>query len=77
MTSIRQDNMIRQRHLRDRFVMAQSVSHAVIGNRGRPIRRDTMINRLQERGIHYRHPARCQAFTRHHRQERQRWALNN
>ena len=57
--------------------MAQSTSHAVIGNRGRPIRRDTVINRLQERGIHYRHPARCQAFTRHHRQERQRWALNN
>ena len=44
MTSIRQDNMIRQRHLRDRFVTAQSMSHAVIGNRGRPIHRDTVIN---------------------------------
>ena len=31
-TSIRQDNMKRQRHLRDTFVMAQSTSLAVIGN---------------------------------------------
>ena len=44
MTSIRQDNIIRQRHLRDRFVAAQSMSHAVIGNRGRPIHHDTVIN---------------------------------
>ena len=29
-TSIRQDNLIRQRHLRDRFVTAQSTSYAVI-----------------------------------------------
>ena len=46
-TSIRQDNMIRQRHLCVRFLTAQSTSHAVIGNRERPIDSDTVINRLR------------------------------
>ena len=54
--------MIRQRHLHDRFVTAQSKSHAVIGNGGRPIQRDTVINCLRERGFHYRRPARCQTL---------------
>ena len=57
--------MIHQRHLRDRFMTAQFTSHAEIGNRGRPNHRDTMINRLHERGIHCRRPARCQGLTRH------------
>ena len=50
--------MIRQLHLPDRFVMAQSTLHVVIGNRGRPIHHDKVINRLRERGIHCRPPAR-------------------
>ena len=41
-TSVRQDNFIRQRHLRDRFVTAESTSHVVVGNRGRPISRYTV-----------------------------------
>ena len=52
--SIRQDSMIRQRHLRNRFVTVQTTSH---GNRGRPIHRDTVITRLIECGIHCRRPA--------------------
>ena len=76
-TSVRQDNFIRQRHLRDRYTTAQATSNVVIGNRGQPIHRDTVINRLRERGIHCRRPVRCQALTRRHRLERQRWALNN
>ena len=57
--------MIRQLHLRDRFVMAQSTLHVVIGNRGRPIHHDKVINRLRERGIHFGPPAQCQVLTRH------------
>jgi len=49
----------------------------MVGNRGRSIHRDTVINCLRERGIHCRRPARCQALTQRHRLERQRWALNN
>ena len=46
-TSLRQDNLIRQRHLRNKFSTAQSMSNTVIGNRGRPIHRDTVFNRLR------------------------------
>ena len=76
-TSVRQYNYIRQRHLRNRFATAQSTAKAMVGNRGRSIHRDTVMNRLRERGIHCRRPARCQALTQRHRLERQRWALNN
>jgi len=40
-------------------VTAQSTAHAVNENHGRPIHRDTVRNRLCERGIHCRRPARC------------------
>ena len=46
-TSIRQYNLKRQRHLRDRFSTARSMSNAVKGKRGRPIHRDKVINRLR------------------------------
>ena len=48
-TSIRQDNTIRQRHLRDRSVTAQSTSHAVIRNRGKPIH----SFRLRDNSVHF------------------------
>ena len=76
-TSVRQDHYIRQRHLRNRFATAQSTANAIVGNRGRSIHRETVINRLRERVIYCRRPARCQALTQRHRLERQRWALNN
>ena len=34
-TSVRQDNYVRQRHLRDRFVTAESTSRLVVGKHGR------------------------------------------
>ena len=43
-TSIRQDNYIRQHHLRDRFLTAQSTSDMDIGNRGRTISRNTVLS---------------------------------
>jgi len=33
-TSVRQDNYIRQRHLRNRLAMAQSTANAMVSNRG-------------------------------------------
>ena len=45
--TICQENMIHQRHLRDKFMTAQITSHAVIGNYGRPNHRDTMITCLR------------------------------
>ena len=38
-TSVRQDNFICQRHLRNSFVMAESTSPVVVGNSDRPINR--------------------------------------
>jgi len=76
-TSVRPDNYKRQRHLRNRFATAQSTADAMVDNRGRSIHRNTMINRLRERGIHCRRPAQCQVLTQRHRLERQHWTLNN
>jgi len=76
-TSIRQDNYIRQRHLRDRFVTAQSTSRIVVGNRGRPISRHTVRNRLRERGITCRRPYRGLILTLRHRHQRLIWARNH
>jgi len=77
--SVRPDNYIRQRHLRNRFATAPSTADAMVDNRGRSTHRDTVINRLsvRERGIHCRRHAQCQALTQRHRLERQHWALNN
>ena len=66
-TSVRQDNFIRQRHLRDRFVTAESTSHAVVGNRGRPIRHYTVRRRFRECGITCRRPYRGLVLTLRHR----------
>ena len=76
-SSVHQDNFIRQRHLRhlrDRYDVFDGISYVkcFIANRGRPIPRDTVINRLHESGIHCRRPVRCQALTQRHRLERQR-----
>jgi hypothetical protein len=63
-TSVCQDNFIRQRHLRDRFMTSKSTSNVVIGKHGRSIYRDTVINRLCEHRIHCSRPARCQGLTK-------------
>lgn len=76
-TSVRQDNFIRQRHLRDRYLTAQSTADTVVGNRGRPISRNTVRNRLRDRGISCRRPYRGAILTRRHRLNRLNWARNN
>ena len=62
MISVRQDIMVRQRHLRNRNLTAQSTSNVVICNLDRPKHRDTVIYRLRERGIRCPCPANCQVL---------------
>ena len=76
-TSIRQDNYVRQRYLRDRFVTAESTSRLVVGNHGRPISRHTVRNRLRERGIRCRRPYHGPVLTRRHRQQHLIWTRNH
>ena len=52
--SVRMDDMIRQRHLRDGFLKAQGTSTVAIVNPECPIRRDNVTNHLHVRGIQYR-----------------------
>ena len=54
MRSLRMDDMIRQRHLRDGFLKAQVTSTFAIVNPECPIRRDKVTNHLHVRGIQYR-----------------------
>ena len=52
--SVRMDDMIRQRHLRDGFLKAQDTSTFAIVNPECPIRRDKVTNHLHVRGTQYR-----------------------
>ena len=54
MRSVRMDDMIRQRHLRDGFLKAQGTTTFAIVNPECPIRRDKVTNHLHVRGIQYR-----------------------
>ena len=54
MRSVRMDDMILERHLRDRFLKAQGTSTFAIVNPECPIRRDKVTNHLHVRGIQYR-----------------------
>ena len=54
MRSVRMDDMIHQRHLRDVFLKAQGTSTVAIVNPECPIRRDKVTNYLHVRGIQYR-----------------------
>lgn len=76
-TSRRQDVYIRQRHLRNRFLTAQSTAVIVVGNRGRQIHRRTVSRRLREHQIRCRRPYRGAAFTERHRRLRRQWANNH
>jgi transposase len=69
-TSVRQDNFICHRHLRDRFVTGESTSRLVVGNRGRPISHYTVRRRLRERGITCRRLCRSLVLTLRHRHQR-------
>ena len=54
MRSVRMDDMIRQRHLRDGFLKTQGTSTFAIVNPECPIRRDKVTNHSHVRGIQYR-----------------------
>ena len=75
-TTRRQDNFIRQRHLRDRFTTAVSTAAGMRGRRGRNISRFTVSRRLKDYGIRCRRPVKGQILTRRHRQLRVRWATD-
>ena len=49
-TTARQEDYIRQRHLRNRFLTASSTLNLVVGTNGRPIYRSTMTKRLRDYG---------------------------
>ena len=53
MRSVRKDDMIRQRHLRDGFLKAQGTSTFAIVNPECLIRREKVTNHLSVRGIQY------------------------
>lgn len=76
-TTARQDVFIRQRHLRNRFLNAQSTASIVVGTRGRTIHRRTVANRLRERGILCRRPYKGIVLRRQHRLARLQWANNH
>ena len=75
-TTRRQDNFIRQRHLRDRFTTAVSTAAGMRGRTGRNISRFTVSRRLKDYGIRCRRPVKGQILTRRHRQLRVRWATD-
>ena len=54
MRSVRMDDLIRQRHLRDGFLKAQGRPTFAIVNPECQIRRDKVTNHLHVRGIQYR-----------------------
>ena len=76
-TSLRQDNLIHQRYLRDRFVTAESTSRVVVGNRGAPISHYTIRRGLREHGITCHRPYRGLVLTLRHRHQRLIWARNH
>ena len=71
-TSIRHDNNICQRHLRNRTVTANSAYLIANGNRGRAISRNTTQSQLKYRRIPLRRPYRFTVPTWRHRMERRR-----
>ena len=76
-TTRRQDVYIRLRHLRNRFLTASATARITVGNRGRPIHRLTVMNRLKAHGIRSRRPYKGIILRRRHRNVRLQWARQN
>ena len=76
-TSRRQDNYIRVRHLRNRFLNAAQIALTTIGTRGRPVHRMTIFRRLREHGIRAHRPYRGPLLTQRHRRNRVLFAANH
>ena len=72
-TTRRQDNLIRLRHLRDRYRTAVSTAAPVVGRHHRRIHPRTVQRLLKERGIVCRRPYKGQVLTRRPRQRRMDW----
>ena len=68
-TSVRQANYNSQSHQRDRFFRAESTSRLVVGDRGLPVSRHTVQNRLR-RGLTCCRLYHGLVLTRRHRQQR-------
>ena len=72
MTTPAQDRFIRLRHLRNRFLSAQSTVQALPGNQR--ISRQTVRNRIHGAGLRAYRPYQGNVLTRRHRQARMLWA---
>ena len=71
-TTPAQDRFIRLRHLRSRFLSAQSTVQALPGNQR--ISRQTVRNRIHGAGLWAYRPYQGNVLTRRHRQARMLWA---
>ena len=71
-TTPAQDRFIRLRHLRNRFLSAQSTVQALPGNQR--ISRQTVRNRIHGAGLRAYLPYQGNVLTRRHRQARMLWA---
>ena len=71
-TTPAQDRFIRLRHLRNRFLSAQSTVQALPGNQR--ISRQTVRNRIHRAGLRAYRPYQGNVLTRRHRQARMLWA---
>ena len=72
-TTLAQDNRLRTQHLRDRYRPATRTSATTIGNHGRPISAQTVINRLRAHGIRPRRPYVGPQLLQRHRRARLQW----
>ena len=71
-TTPAQDRFIRLRHLRNRFLSAQSTVQALPSNQR--ISRQTVRNRIHGAGLRAHRPYQGNVLTRRHRQARMLWA---
>lgn len=76
-TSVQQDNYIRQCRLQNRFVPGQSTMSAVKGNRGSNVSQNTIRRLLREHGILCRRLYHGVVLMGCHHQKRLQWAQNN
>lgn len=72
-TTQAQDNRLRTQHLRDRYRPATRTAAITIGNHGRPISAQTVINRLRRHGIRPRRPYVGPQLLQRHRRARLQW----
>ena len=73
-TTRRQDRYIVLSHLRDRRMTAASTARRTNGIHNRPVRNDTITDRLREAGVRARRPMKAPVLLRRHRAARLAWA---